>query len=110
MAGKPTTKAANHLRAWRQWYGEERGRELTQTELGEMVGAKASVISEIESGKTQLGFKWLERFGRAFGVPMGYLLFDPYSANMAVLRAAMEVDPGESDRVVDFLHTFRRRA
>lgn len=110
MAGKTTTEAANHLRAWREWTGEQRGKEMTQVELAILVGVHSSVISELESGRKQLSDKWLRRLGPAFGMEPGFLLFDPYDANTEIMLAARQVDPAEAGRVAEVLRAFRLRA
>ncbi|MBV9994513.1 MAG: helix-turn-helix transcriptional regulator [Caulobacteraceae bacterium] len=103
MAGRTTTEAANHLRAWREEFG------LKQTELAQRMGVHSSVVSELESGRKQLSDKWLRRIAPALGIQPGFLLFDPQDANMEIVRAAMDVDPAQRQHAVEILKTFRRR-
>lgn len=104
MAGKTTTEAANHLRAWREEF------QLKQTELAQKMDVHSSVVSELESGRKQLSDKWLRRIAPALGIEPGFLLFDPKDANMEVVRAAMAVDPEQRTHAVEVLKTFRRRS
>jgi transcriptional regulator with XRE-family HTH domain len=81
MAGRTKTEAANHLRAWRE------KANLTQAQLAEMAGTKAGVISELESGRTQLGDKWLRRLAPLLGTRPGALLdHDPDSLPADILE------------------------
>ncbi len=47
---------------------------LTMKELGEIIGAAESTISQYETGKRQLGNETLLRLGEYFGVSVGYIL------------------------------------
>ena len=99
MAGKTFKPAANHLRAWR-----ERA-ELTQSELAEKVGTKAGVISELESGKTGLSDKWLNRLAPVLGTRPGFLLeFDPADAQGAILTEILAIP---KDRQVEALQIIK---
>jgi transcriptional regulator with XRE-family HTH domain len=60
--------AANYLRAWRKF------RRLSQSDLGDLVGTTAGVISELETGHTQLSDKWLRRLAPALNTTPGRLL------------------------------------
>lgn len=109
MAGKTTTEAVNYLRAWRESATNAEGEPMTQSQLARRMGIHSSVISELESGRKQLSDKWLRRVAEALNIQPGFLLFDPKSANMEIVRAAMEVDPDQAEHAIDVLRTFKPR-
>lgn len=103
MAGKTTKKAANHLRAWRQRAG------LTQTALADKAETTASIISELESGHTQLSDKWLRRLAPHLGTTPGFLLdHDPESLDAQFLEAAAGVPQNRRAEALEILRVLRR--
>lgn len=106
MAGKTKTEAANHLRAWRTREG------LSQSELAEKVGTKASVISELESGVMQLSPKWLRKFAPIFRITEGQLLdFDPDQLAEAqrIAYAYNSMSPQDRALLSDMVASIERR-
>lgn len=102
MAGKTKTSAANHLRAWR------RHRTMTQGQLAEKAGTTASIISELESGHTNLSDKWLRRLAPILGTTPGFLLdYAPESLDSKYLQAALEVPEEARIHVAEIMRTFR---
>lgn len=105
MVGKTKTEAANHLRAWREHA------KLTQQQLAEKVGSKASVISELESGKIQLSAKWLRVLAPHLGTTPGFLLdHAPDELDTAFLRAALDVHQDDRQQATVILNSFRKKA
>ncbi|WP_454760605.1 helix-turn-helix transcriptional regulator [Caulobacter segnis] len=66
MARTTSKPAANHLRAWREF------REISQDELGELVGTKGNVIGLLESGERGLSDKWLRKLASHLGTTRGF--------------------------------------
>ena len=102
MAGKTTTQAVNHLRAWREFRG------LTQMKLAEQAGTKPSVISELESGRLQLSSKWLRRLAPLLGTTAGFLLdHDPNDLDAEYIEAALAVPKERRAEAVQILRVLR---
>lgn len=65
QTGGETGKHPDHFVAeWRTY------RNLTQVELGEMVGASHSKISRIENGDTELKPSFAKKLARFFNIPL----------------------------------------
>jgi transcriptional regulator with XRE-family HTH domain len=102
MAKKTTRKAANNLRAWREY------RHLSQAALGEKVGTADNVISLLESGERKLSESWLKKLAVALETTPGYLLdYDPEDIDTELIRAAQDVARGNRDQVLQILRTFK---
>jgi transcriptional regulator with XRE-family HTH domain len=96
--------AANSLKAWR------RHRGLTQAQLAEHVGTKASVISLLESGDRRLSPKWLRPLAEALHAPMGaFLEYGPGDGLADFLDAWAAVPESERPQAAGILRTFRLR-
>lgn len=103
VAKKTTKKAANHLRAWREF------RRMTQAELAEKVGTADNVISLLESGDRRLSDKWLYRLAPVLNTRPGFLLeFDPNDANLEIVEAVVEIAPENRQQAISILKTFRK--
>jgi transcriptional regulator with XRE-family HTH domain len=112
--GRPRTRPVvetNHLRAWREF------REMTQEQLAEKVGTKASTISELETGakaKNGLSGKWLKKLAPALRTTPALLLeCDPESlstTSLELLDAVTDIPPESHAHALEVLRTFRRRA
>ena len=75
------------LRAWREYKG------LSQNELQERLGLTRYYISRVENGVTIPTLETLERFARAFEVPVFHLVYDegdPYP--LSIPLASTKVD------------------
>ena len=103
MARKTTKKAANHLRAWREFRG------LTQEQLAEEVDTAGNVIGLLETGERGLSHKWLLKLAPALGTTPGFLLdHDPNNLDTAYLDAALSVPKENRGQVLDIMKTFKR--
>lgn len=86
MAKRKTKKAANNLRAWREF------RTLTQDELAALVGTNGSVISLLESGSRGLSLKWLQKLAVALKTKPGMILdHDPNDLDTSILEIWADV-------------------
>jgi len=102
MAGKTTTVAANHLRAWREF------NRMTQAQLADSANTSASVISQLESGERGLSGKWLRILAPLLKTTPGFLLdHDPNDLDTQFLEAAMAVPPERREQALRILQTFR---
>ena len=103
MPKKPTTTAANHLRAWREF------RQLTQEQLAEKVETAGNVIGLLESGQRGLSDKWLRKLAPVLGTTPGFLLdHSPYDLDTAFIDAAMNVAAEDRPQALAILKTFRQ--
>lgn len=103
MGRKTTRKAANHIRAWRDY------RRMSQARLAELCDTKDNVISNLESGERQLTEKWLVKLAKALETTPGYLLdHDPEDLDTDLVRAAQDAARGGNrDQIMAILKTFR---
>lgn len=93
----------NHLRAWRQF------RRMTLEQVGDAIGTTKAVIQQLESGRTALSQKWLNKLAPVFGTTPGFLLdHDPNDIDAAFLDAAMSVPKERRAQAVEILATFRK--
>lgn len=96
-------KAANHLRAWREF------RHLTQEELGDLVGTAGNVIGLLESGERGLSQKWLAKLAPALGTTPGYLLdHDPNDLPTDILDTWAAIPAEDRPRALAVLEAFKR--
>lgn len=96
-------KAANHLRAWREF------RLLTQEELGDLVGTAGNVIGLLESGERGLSQKWLNKLAPALGTTPGFLLdHDPHDLPTSVLDTWAAIPEENRPQALAVLETFKR--
>lgn len=103
MGKRTTKKAANHLRAWREFRG------LSQDELGRLVDTKGNVIGLLEAGERSLSDKWLRRLAPALGTTPGFLLdHDPNDIDPDYLAEVMSVPKEDQARARDMLRLMRR--
>lgn len=101
MPRKTSKKAANHLRAWREF------RRMSQAQLAEKVGTADNVISLLESGQRQLSDKWLRRLAPALGTTPGFLLdHDPEDLSTDILDIWSSVPAERRDQAIAVLRTF----
>jgi transcriptional regulator with XRE-family HTH domain len=102
MPKKPTKKAANHLRAWREFRG------MSQEELAAKADTAGNVISLIESGERGLSHKWLQRLAPLLGTTPGFLLdYDPNDLDAAYLEAVMSVPKGRRQEALEILRILK---
>lgn len=102
MAGRASNKAANHLRAWREF------RKLTQEELAEKIGTTGAVISLLESGARGLSDKWLRKLAPVLNTRPGFLMeFDPHDADLSILEAIVDVAPERKNEALQILRVFK---
>lgn len=105
MATRSQKKAANNLRAWREF------RELTQDELAAKIGTAGNVISLLEAGERRLSDKWLLKLAPALGTSAGFLLdYDPNDIDAAFIDAAMSVPKERRAQALQILRTFKAGA
>jgi transcriptional regulator with XRE-family HTH domain len=98
-----TKKAANHLRAWREFRG------LSQAKLAEMVGTEGNVIGLLESGERGLSDKWLRRLAPALGTTPGILLdHDPGDLDDDILALWAEVPRDRRHEIRDIIKVMIR--
>ncbi|WP_454762355.1 helix-turn-helix domain-containing protein [Caulobacter segnis] len=103
MARTTSKPAANHLRAWREF------REMSQDQLGELVGTKGNVIGLLESGERGLSDKWLRKLAPHLGTTPGFLLdHDPNNIDTEILLLVQDLVKEERPRVVKLLKAFGR--
>ena len=105
MAGVTKTVAANHLRAWREKAG------MTQAQLAEAIDTTTGVVSELESGRTQLSPKWLSRLAPVFGTTPGYLLdHHPDDVPQDIRELFQGVPEDRREEVREILRVFARKS
>lgn len=103
MPRPSTKKAANHLRAWREF------RHLTQEELGDLVGTAGNVIGLLESGERGLSQKWLNKLAPALGTTPGFLLdHDPNDLPTGILETWAAIPEENRPQALAVLETFKR--
>lgn len=101
MPRKTSKKAANHLRAWREF------RRMSQAQLAEKIGTADNVISLLESGQRQLSDKWLRRLAPALGTTPGFLLdHDPEDLSTDIMELWLSVPAERRDQAIAVLRTF----
>lgn len=82
---------------------------MTQEQLAEAVGTAANVIHQLETGKTRLSDKWLNRLAPALGTRPGFLLeFAPDDMFSEYMITAMSVAKTDQRQALAILKTFRK--
>jgi transcriptional regulator with XRE-family HTH domain len=107
MADERSLELATRLRAARERAG------LSQGQVAKLMGAQRPTISEIEAGRRKVAAEEVKRFADIYKVSVSWLLDarseleDPMVELAA--RELAKLKKGDLDRVLDLLHTLRKR-
>lgn len=72
--------------------GADRGKNLTQTELAEMVGVTSPTVSQWEAGSATPDLETIQRLAIVLGVAPSYLAFGPSGAEATGPRRLTEAE------------------
>lgn len=93
----------NHLRAWRKF------RHLTLEEVADAIGTTKAVVSQLETGRTTLSQKWLDRIAPVLNTSAGYLLdHDPNDMPTAILDVWAAIPDENRAQALAVLETFKK--
>lgn len=93
----------NQLRAWRKF------RHLTLEEVADAIGTTKAVISQLETGRTTLSQKWLDKIAPVLNTSPGYLLdHDPNDMPTAILDVWAAIPDENRAQALAVLETFKK--
>lgn len=95
----------NHLRAWRTH------RNLTQTELADLVGTTQAQINHLECGERALSAKWLRKLADALKTTVGHLLdHDPGELPTDIVEIWLDANLEQRRQLVDIAKAIVKKA